>query len=213
MTIRSEAANMDFNRGGDAKVLEKLCADNDVLELVETFDRNIERLLPDGWECFQNLKNKSKANTTIAFDAREWKLIHRNLRLGVEPFIQGRKIGMRRRWIASGLLVNLKTKESYFIIAAHIAPQRFEALQMPMMLILKKMMKNHKSSILGADVNMPPGKAAHLLNVSLAAGKSPMGLFYGKRLRVEDAKTRTWAMRQGHIDHVTCRGTFHKKRD
>jgi hypothetical protein len=215
VSLRRETCNADFARGGNKKLIEELCANNDVVTLYECYDFNVKSFLPPGWEAYQETgdeaRKNGRSNVAIMWDTTRANCFDIKLRRGVEPFINGRRVKMRTRWIGTAKTLELANRERSFDIWAHISPQRYAALQWPMMRKIKNIAKNHPASVLGADVNMNLQKAANFLGMRLAAGSKPVGIFVGPALKVEHAATSTRLKRAGLIDHATGRVTTSRR--
>lgn len=178
--LRTALANLDFTQGGDRKLVAWLCAQADVLLLVEAKTHDIASLVPEGWGVLQHTGgiladaspvDKARAGSAIAYreavvSASDFGLTHGS---GPAP-------GVMRRWIAHATLTETATGRSATFAATHW-PLRRTGVQGRHTANVRAWAAKHPALFIGGDGNQPPAALADRLGLE-GWGREVMALMW-----------------------------------
>ena len=166
--LRIATANLAFQLGGDRKLIGWLCAQADVLLLVEAKTHDIATLVPAGWTVLQHTGgtladgspvDKARAGSAIAYrteavSASDFGLTHGS---GPAP-------GVMRRWIAHATVTEAATGRSIVMAATHW-PLKRTGVQGRHTANVRAWAAKHPALFIGGDGNQPPAALADRLGL------------------------------------------------
>jgi hypothetical protein len=215
------AVNADYAAGNDADHIEHLAQLVDVLGIVEC-DFELEHVAPPGWTAYQAprrparrdrrgrpTRDEAKARSAImlrdaAVRARPGAKLE--LKVGTRPWLRGRRLKMRTRYITCLGVEHVVTGEPFYVVVPHFAPTRFKGTWERMARRLRRIAATHPNVVILTDANMSAEALAGLLELPPLTwhGRQVMAALWNRRhLEARAVDVDTWGRRHAATDHPT----------
>ncbi|HET7736138.1 MAG TPA: hypothetical protein VFK52_09210 [Nocardioidaceae bacterium] len=212
-------ANLNQFQRNDRDLLRWLIDGADVVHLVECIRADgtpvpIARWLPNHWATNHDTTTEGMSGSCVCWNTRTMTAHWRRLTLAIDPYINGRRVAMRPRYLSEVALTEKATGKRERNIAGHAAPGRYAAThpQFDAALGLRMGLKLRAPAIAYVDLNRDPSAYAREHGLEAHGVGVTAFLTDPRRLEVPHSDASRHGIRLDATDHHTLEATIHRKR-
>lgn len=218
MTLH-RGANLNQFQRNDRALIDWLIDGADVLHLVECIRADgrpvpVADWLPRHWATNHDTSSEGAAGSCVCWNTRTVDARWHRISLAIEPYIAGRRIEMRPRYLSEVGLTHRATRDRIRAIAGHAAPERYAAThpQFDAALGLRMGLKLRAPAVAYVDLNRDLAGYARDHHLQ-ASGVGITGFLTAPaRLEVVDSDVSRWGIRHDATDHHTIEATIQRRR-
>lgn len=212
-------ANLNQFQRNDRDLLDWLVDGADVLHLVECIRADgtpvpIREWLPRHWDTNHDTSTEGMSGSCVCWNTRTMDAKWHRLTLAIEPYIAGRRLAMRPRYLSEVGLVEKGTGERKRAISGHAAPERYAGThpQFDAALGLRMGLKLRAPAAAYVDLNRDLGAYAREHDLR-ATGVGITGFLTDEdRLEVPHSDASRHGIRIDATDHHIIEAEIRRKR-